>query len=246
MSRWFDLIKGVSWKILEERGNIKVVTNGRKTLMKFGSTTYSVLDAKTIYTHSYFDYFIPLAYIYENPTVLVIGLGGGTIPNQLSKLFGDKITLESVDNNKDVIELAKRYFIDKDCVTVYLSDGNEFVSKCKGKYNLIVLDVFEGLRTPNKFFDEEFIKNSKEALREDGILAINVILDDGSLWAYIEKLKKEFNVYHFSPYAFSFNTIIVCTKGLSKQETLEKIKANMKTTSKNRFLLNTYEKLLGI
>jgi len=241
MTRLISRIRNIGWKILEERDNILVLKKGDRMIMKYNSITYSIFDYDKLYTHFYYDYFIPLAYVHKNPKVLIIGLGGGAVPFQLDRLLGSNITMESVDTDRDIVEIARKYFIGDIKMKTHVADGAEFVAGLKNEYDLIILDAFKNVEMPKAFKDEKFIKEAKAALKDGGILVINSILKVEDLLTYTEKLRKEFDVTSFEPSLFLDNTMIVCIKNMTRKEMLDKMKANMSVTPENRFLMDRYE-----
>jgi len=230
------------WKFLDEYDGIMVFKNNERIVMKYGlSTLYSVISKKSLYTHSYFDYFIPLAYLYKDPKVLLIGIGGGTIIVQLNKLLGSSLQLEAVDISKGIVDMAKEYFLDNIPLNYTIMDGAEYVSSKKDRYNLIILDAYKGLEVPGQFFEDSFMENAKAALTDDGILAINMTVDDLRLIGYVSKLEKYFKVYRFRTSLIDTNTILICSKKLDSKSISTTVLANMPKTSDNEFLFRRYE-----
>lgn len=232
------------WKLLEKRGNIFVLEDKSRILMKYGySTTYSIFDKKSLYTHSYFDYFLPLAYLYKRPKVLVIGMGGGTIPMQLKTLFGSKMDLEVIDINENVMSLAKKYFLNGENIKTLVGDGARYVSRKENEYDLIILDAFEGSRIPQQFLGRRFIRSAHIALNENGILGINVDMSDTRTKGYIKFLEEQFKVYKLIPSLAATNLILVCSKRFDKTYIANAVNKHIKKTGENEFLLGRYNNL---
>jgi len=232
------------WKLLAEKDEILVFENDNKIVMKYGfSTIYSILDKRSIYTHSYFDYFLPLAYLYESPRILMIGIGGGTILLQLNKLFGDKIQIDAVDVNKDIVDMAKKYFLSAVKANIYIADGAQYVSGKKNQYDIIILDAFKGSSIPEQFFEQTFIDNVSAALTDNGILAINTDMYDKHLEPFREKLEKFFKVYKFRTSLFDWNVIVICSKKFDREYIVNTMRASMPKTEDNKFIFMKYEEL---
>ena len=92
-----------------------------------------------------------MAYLYKDPKVLLIGIGGGTIIVQLNKLLGTSLQLEAVDVNKGIVEMAKEYFLYNIPLNYTIMDGAEYVSSKNDRYNLIILDAFQVWRFQASF-----------------------------------------------------------------------------------------------
>ena len=116
--------------------------------------------------------------IKPNPrSVLIIGLGGGTLPVTLERLYSD-IKIDTVEIDPAVLSVAKQWFNFKESKTqkVHLIDGRVFVKqqlRKKAKYDLIILDAFNGDYIPEHLMTQEFLLEIKELLNIDGLLIAN-------------------------------------------------------------------------
>ncbi len=232
--------KITGWQIIDSKGNISVIKKGNMLVLKEGFKTYSAIRADTLYTRLYYDYFIPLAYLYVKPKILVVGIGGGTTPLQLNRLFEKEVELYGVDTNVEMVDLAKKHFMHNVDIQIHIEDGAKYVSGEKNRFDLIFLDAYEDARIPKQFLCEEFINDASKALRGDGILAINVVLGLFDLISYVKKLNKYFKVYHLKPNINSDNVLLVCSKRLNGHEIYEKIEEKMPKNDENEFLFDKY------
>jgi len=185
------------------------------------ATIFSKLKNGSIYTHSYWDYFMPLPALYAAPKLLLIGLGGGTIPYQLEKLYSN-ISIDAVEIDPNMIALSKQFLPEQLHANLINADGFEYAKKTPNVYDLIILDAFhKHLEIPKNFFSDEFIENANSVLSETGILAINYAFTLGNsleLNLHISKLKKHFSIYIVRPSNLSGNYIIICSKRFTKEE----------------------------
>lgn len=121
-----------------------------------------------------------LGALYLNPSprsVLIIGLGGGTIPRALTRILPD-VHIDVVEIDPAVIEVAKRYFLFSvsDRVRVVEADGRVFVKRAlrEGRrYDLIMLDAFDHEYIPEHLLTRDFLAEVKTLLTPGGILAAN-------------------------------------------------------------------------
>ncbi|MFT7688181.1 MAG: spermidine synthase [Candidatus Azotimanducaceae bacterium] len=109
--------------------------------------------------------------------VLVIGLGGGSIPNTLSELYPEAI-IDVVEIDEAVFRVAKQYFdfTETEKIKVHISDARVFIKRAgirKQKYDLIILDAFTGDYIPEHLMTVEFLKETKALLKADGTLVAN-------------------------------------------------------------------------
>jgi spermidine synthase len=236
--------KGISLKGKED---IRIDDDGDKKVLKYNGITYSAASASSIYTHLYWDYFIPLPLLFEKPKILLIGLGGGTIPYQLSKIYND-IDIEIAEINEKMVEIAKTFTgIDLSKFKIYIEDGATVVKLKRNEYNIIILDAYINDRIPKQFLGEEFISDAYSALKEDGILAINYARRLSLLLEYItykSRLRKFFNLYELKKGINSKNSILIASKKLTSVEIFAIIKSKMSINDENSFLLDAYFKIL--
>lgn len=112
----------------------------------------------------------------DNPRrVLVVGLGGGTIPMLLHKHY-PKTTIDVVDIDPDVIDVAKRFFGFKEDATLraHADDGRRFIEKCRDPYDIIFLDAFGSKNIPYHLATREFLLAVGKALTPKGVVVGNI------------------------------------------------------------------------
>jgi spermidine synthase len=128
-----------------------------------------------------FDYTrMMMAALYLNPSpqrILVIGLGGGTLPGALQKLFpAAKLDVAEID--PAVVRVAGKYFgfVPGPRTDVYEEDGRVFAKRMAKqgiRYDLIMLDAFDHEYIPEHMLTREFLQEIKALLTPDGVLAAN-------------------------------------------------------------------------
>jgi len=125
----------------------------------------------------YSDY-VDLAFLF-NPNirrVLVIGLGGGTIPKRFVRDY-PSVKVDAVEIDPAVIRIAKRYFYVKEGPRLKLheADGRQFLRRTKEKWDLILLDAYYADTVPFFLTTREFFTIAKSHLNPGGILCNNVV-----------------------------------------------------------------------
>lgn len=121
-----------------------------------------------------------LGALFLNPkpsNVLIIGLGGGTIPRALAQIVPD-VRIDVVEIDPAVVEVAKKYFLfaENDRVRVFEADGRVFVKRAlreTRKYDLVMLDAFDHEYIPEHLLTREFLTEVKALLTPNGVLAAN-------------------------------------------------------------------------
>lgn len=127
-----------------------------------------------------------LAALYVNPapqSVLIIGLGGGTIPRALRQLLPET-RIDVVEIDPAVVRVASRYFgfAANDKTRVIESDGRVYVKRAlRGtqRYDLIMLDAFDHEYIPEHLLTQEFLQEVKALLAPNGVLAANTFSSSG-------------------------------------------------------------------
>lgn len=109
--------------------------------------------------------------------ILVIGLGGGTIPMILEELY-PKAVIDSIEIDPAVVRVAKEWFNyrESDQQKVHLVDGRVFVKRQglkKVTYDVIILDAFNGDYIPEHMMTQEYFQELKAILNPDGMLMAN-------------------------------------------------------------------------
>ncbi|MFB3880766.1 MAG: spermidine synthase [Armatimonadota bacterium] len=125
----------------------------------------------------YTDY-VDLALLY-NPnirSVLVIGLGGGTIPKRFVRDY-PQVKVDCVEIDPAVIKIAQRYFYVEPGprLKIYESDGRQFLRRTKRTWDLIVLDAYYADTVPFFLTTREFFTLAESRLNPGGVLCNNVV-----------------------------------------------------------------------
>jgi spermidine synthase len=117
-------------------------------------------------------------YIKPQPqSVLIVGLGGGTLPRVLARMLPDA-RIDVVEIDPAVIRVAQKYF-------AFQPQGNEHVIESDGRvyvkraireqrhYDLIMLDAFDHEYIPEHLLTREFLQEVRTLLTPGGVLAAN-------------------------------------------------------------------------
>ncbi len=113
----------------------------------------------------------------EPESILVAGLGGGSIPMTFSDLYpGARIDVVEID--PAVVSVAKAFFLFEETpnMRVHVNDARVFVKRAglEGrKYDYIMLDAFTGDYIPEHLLTREFLEEVRQILSPDGVLVAN-------------------------------------------------------------------------
>jgi spermidine synthase len=151
-----------------------------------------------------FDYtslMISSVFFHDNPRkILMIGLGGGTIPKAINVILPNA-TLDIVEINPSLPELAKEFFAftPNQNTNIYIEDGVDFVKKAAAEtYDIILLDAFTKDYIPPLMITKEFALGIKKMLKQNGVLSVNTltnnVLHDQETKLFTEAFGKIYNV----------------------------------------------------
>jgi spermidine synthase len=117
-------------------------------------------------------------YLKPDPhSILIIGLGGGTLPRTLEKLL-PAADIDVVEIDPAVVAVAGQYFGFREDEHVHLTvqDGRAYVRQAlrgSKRYELIMLDAYEHQYIPEHMLTREFLTEVRSLLQPDGIVAAN-------------------------------------------------------------------------
>ncbi len=185
MGKISDFLAGI--KILEEvdspiNGKITVVKSiAFGTYLQVGGLTQSGGIIRNIWNRT-LEKVSKEPDISGAPSVLILGLGGGSIVEVVKKYWPNaKIT--AVDFDSEMVRLGKKYLnLESRNVKIVISDANDFLTthtpRSKTHYNLILVDLYVGDEYPKKFQSIKFIQLIKQTLASNGKAVINRLYYD--------------------------------------------------------------------
>lgn len=118
---------------------------------------------------------VALALVDRPQRILVVGLGGGTIPTFLHKHY-PQTTIDAVDIDPHVLAVAKQYFAFREDSTMraYVCDGRRFIENCRKPYDIIFLDAFGSESIPYHLATREFLSAVRRAVTPNGVAVGNI------------------------------------------------------------------------
>ncbi|HPM82154.1 MAG TPA: fused MFS/spermidine synthase [Candidatus Anammoximicrobium sp.] len=119
--------------------------------------------------------FAGLALCGEPRRVMVVGLGGGTLPMFLRKHYPDA-AIDAVDIDPDVVYVAEKFFGFRkdDRMQAFVGDGREFVERFRQPYDVIFLDAFSSDSVPPHLTTQEFLRAVRRAVKPSGVVVGNI------------------------------------------------------------------------
>lgn len=101
---------------------------------------------------------------------LVLGLGGGVLPNLFHQYHYD---VSVVEFDPRIIEVAKHYFYLNDSVKTYCDDARHFINNSNETFDVIFLDIFKAEEQPSHVITKEALIKLKSMLNIGGTIIVN-------------------------------------------------------------------------
>ncbi|MEM7080427.1 MAG: fused MFS/spermidine synthase [Pseudomonadota bacterium] len=113
----------------------------------------------------------------EPKAILVVGLGGGTLPMAFTRLFPEA-HIDAIEIDADVVKVAEQYFEFRsdEKIAVHIRDARVWTKRAlRGarRYDLIFLDAFNGEYIPEHLMTREYLQETQALLAPGGTLMAN-------------------------------------------------------------------------
>ncbi len=142
----------------------------------------SILKKDDSLTGMYYDYALAAPLMTrgggEEKEVLILGMGTGTYARQCRKYF-DGVSVEGVEIDAKITDLAHRYFELPKEVKVTTYDGRAYLQAVDQKYDVIMVDAYQDITIPFQMSSTEFFAMVRDHLKEDGVMVVNMNMQSG-------------------------------------------------------------------
>lgn len=155
-------------------------TNSRQSCMLHVNPNFLAL----LYTQAMM---VSLLFIDKPESVLMIGLGGGSLAKFLLSHYPE-CTIDAIEYREKVAKIAHGYFKlpETPRLNIHIADAENKIKEIeKNKYDLILLDAFDKSRVSPSIAKLDFITACKDRLNNNGVFVIN-------LWSKSEDFKRTF------------------------------------------------------
>ena len=134
--------------------------------------------------------------------VLMLGVGGGTIPRMLLEKYPD-VKIVGVEISEAIVNAAIEHLkLDEVNMDLIVADAFEYVYQDIGKFDFIIVDLFDGFNFPLKCISPKFVERLQELLNKGGELYMNIPNIDHALSLILPTRIKEDNganiIYKFT------------------------------------------------
>lgn len=207
-----DLLEVINSKIFDDRvlyekqsdfHNIKVVENEVGRFLHYKDTYQAGFIDTPFYKGNlpYINYFtIPYLINPDIQKILLIGFGSGKIVNYWERLFDSLKSIDVVDIEENIFEIAAAYFGFKrsEKINFHLQDGLVYLRENKEKYDLIVVDVASDDGIDDRFLSDDYFKLISDSLTDKGIFVSNLCSSadlQNKKNAFFRSFMKKYNAY---------------------------------------------------
>jgi len=117
-----------------------------------------------------------LALCEEPRRILVVGLGGGTLPMFLRAHY-PAATIDVAEIDPELVDVARKFFgfVEDERMRAHVGDGRQFIERARqADYDVIFLDAFGAHDVPKQLTTQEFLQITRRALKPNGVVVSNV------------------------------------------------------------------------
>ena len=123
----------------------------------------------------------------EELRILILGNGTGTYATQCARFFPG-CTVEGVEIDGKISDLAYRFFDMSESVRLTEYDGRAFLQATDERYDVILVDAYQDITIPFQMSTAEFFREVRDHLEPGGILVVNMNMHsdgDGAINEYL-------------------------------------------------------------
>lgn len=158
----------------EKNGTLEVnLINGKKVLDS-AHTNYSYGALQQV-----LEYGLDRLKPDSDESILVLGLGGGSVLRSLQNKFNHSGPVTAVEFDQCIIDLAREEFgiEEGNGLKLICADAFEFVKSSSETYDLIIVDLFIDSEVPEPFYSHKFWEAIVNLLNQDGNVLFNAGLN---------------------------------------------------------------------
>lgn len=152
----------------------------------------SIMKKDDSLTDMYYDYALAAPLMAgmdgkEKGDILILGMGTGTYAKQCMNYF-ENVSVEGVEIDQKITDLAGKYFSLPDTVDVATYDGRAYLQAMDKKYDVIMVDAYQDITIPFQMSSIEFFTLVKDHLKEGGVMVVNMNMhseEEGNINEYL-------------------------------------------------------------
>lgn len=183
-------------------GKLRLILRNGKLQLQAEDAIYSYDDLYSVFAKGFKQVKIE-KYTIQN--VLILGFGLASVPIILEKHYKKNATYIGVEIDEIIVDWNKQYIpvhILQKC-RIEIADAYSYMLALKedSKFDLIIVDIFVGSRTPEKFKEEIFLEKLKAHLNKNGSVLFNNLVHQADL-------KEESNLFFENVFSKVFENSI--------------------------------------
>lgn len=186
---------------------LKILWKDGKKLLNTKNANYSYGTLVDVLKHG-----IDTLPIDKIKSVLLLGMGGGSIIKSLREEYFNYSPVVAVEIDPVVIELAETefHFTENEDISIHCMDAWKYIEKSKESFDLIIIDIFIDITVPQKFYKMEFWKMIVENVNPNGFILFNagIDLEEKEVREWVSKLPDNF-IYQKNYNVLGSNTVII-------------------------------------
>lgn len=148
-------------------------------------------------------------------SVLVLGMGGGSVIESLRKKFHFSKPIVAVELDPVIIQIAKDDFevIEDNNLEIICEDALVYIKKTQQTFDLIIVDLFVGKNVPKEFYSKAFWQGIENRTNKNGSVLFNagIELSDSIRDSFLNHLPSKFT-YDIHNDVMGDNTLIILHK----------------------------------
>lgn len=127
-------------------------------------------------------------------SILLLGMGGGSIIHSLQQKYRFEGTLDAVEIDRKVIEIARTAFgiMESKQINIIHQDAYDFIEETNQTYDLVIVDLFLDNLIPHQFYTTTFCELVMNRINSEGHLLFNLGMNEESS---IQKVLNYFGAY---------------------------------------------------
>jgi len=136
-----------------------------------------------------------LLFMKQPKDVLMIGLGGGSIPKYIHHFLPEMHT-RVVEINPRIIQVARSHFYlpdDDERLDLIEGDGVVYLQENSATTDVLLLDIFDSQGVPPEMYNQVFFDTCEASLRLDGMMAVNLWGSDKNFDIYLQRIEQSFH-----------------------------------------------------
>jgi spermidine synthase len=127
-------------------------------------------------------------------SMLMIGLGGGSLAKFVYHRL-PQVQTTVIEINPQIVAIARNHFLvpaDDARLQVMIAEGAEFIASHPRSADVLMVDGFDDGRQVPSLCSQDFYDDTREALKKNGVLVVNLLSRDRAVHDYIHRIEDSF------------------------------------------------------